>query len=364
MSYHRFIGLVFLGAFIVVASVCGLLFAYDPLQFWHKPWLRPNGFSKEMRQQIKGMILHYDFDSVIMGDSMTLNVPADYLDYKVGGKWINLSASGTSITEKYVFLKYLFRHKKIKAVYNGFGPHIDDEPDMSEFDFLYDENPFNDMKYYINRKFITCALEWSSKTKCYFKKELKTFTNVMNDYNITRRFGGFLHWFDSKEEMQKRLTYLEKISKQKFELKPFSGSLQKDQKMINEKVFSLVAAHPETKFYFVIPSFSIYHYRTMPPQDYSKWEAILRWFILESQKYPNVSIYSAGNTDYVKDLAHYTDSVHHDMLMNVQQVDLIAKHQTLNAKNMDSYFRSLQQSIQDYDFNPLIHQLKEAIKPL
>lgn len=370
MNNKRFLSYSFGLTFLMMLGVCGLLFAYDALLFWHKPWGREMRFSQEMRQQIKGIIKHFDFDSIIVGDSLTEAVPAGYLDEKVGGKWVNLSAPGTSFYEKYIFLNYASRHKNIKAIFYGFGSHgsvdIDEIEDVSGYDFLYDENPFNDMQYYINRKFLSCALTWSSSTKCLkFPGDLENLRNWMSDGHATRYLGGYLKWFgNNKEAIKNEIARLDKAIKKGYELKPYTQSLEKNKAYIRKWLFSLIKAHPQTKFYLVLPTFSLYHYRLVDSSYYAKWEAIIRWLVQESEGYSNVEIYSLATSSYASDLANYKDAIHHEMTMDVMQVDAIAQKNRLDSKNISSFLLDLETQIKNYDLESLKDSLEKRLKEL
>ena len=370
MSNKRFLSYVFSLAFLMMLGVCALLFAYDALAFWHKPWGREMRFSQEMRQQIKGIIKHFDFDSIIVGDSLTEAVPAGYLDQKVGGNWVNLSAPGTSFYEKYIFLNYAFNHKDIKAIFYGFGSHgsvdIDEVEDVSNYDFLYDENPFNDMKYYINRKFLSCALTWSSSAKCLkFPNDLENLRNWMSDDNATKHLGGYLKWFgDNKEALKNEIAKLDAAIKKGYEIKPYKESLDKNKAYIKKWLFSLIQAHPQTRFYLVLPTFSLYHYRLTDPSYYAKWEAIIRWLVQESKDYKNIEIYSLATLPYANDLANYKDAIHHEMTMDVMQVDAIASKAKLDSSNVSSFLSKLESQIKNYDLQGLKNSLEKRLKEL
>lgn len=71
-------------AFIVVA-LSTLLYIYDPLMLYHKPYFRKETFSTDMRVQAKAIIDNYDFDSIIIGSSILENTSAKEANDKLGG---------------------------------------------------------------------------------------------------------------------------------------------------------------------------------------------------------------------------------------------------------------------------------------
>ncbi len=101
---------------ILFSLFFGLLYIYDPMQIFHKPWGRPITFSKNMRQQAAGIINNYSFDSIILGTSMLENTSSKEASKLFGGKFINISLSGSSFYERSYILKYALRKKNIKTV--------------------------------------------------------------------------------------------------------------------------------------------------------------------------------------------------------------------------------------------------------
>ena len=116
MSYFRFV--VYWFAFFILLSVLslGLIYMYDPMQIFHKPYFRETTFLMDMRRQALGIIKHYDFDSYILGTSMLENTSAKEANEKLGGNWVNISLSGSVFNERAVILNYLFAHKQPQSI--------------------------------------------------------------------------------------------------------------------------------------------------------------------------------------------------------------------------------------------------------
>ena len=65
MSYKKYLFLAFVIPLPFLLAYIILLYVYDPLQIYHKPYFRETTFSNNMRMQDKGIIAYYDFDSFI-----------------------------------------------------------------------------------------------------------------------------------------------------------------------------------------------------------------------------------------------------------------------------------------------------------
>jgi hypothetical protein len=56
-----------------------------------------------MRQQAAGIINNYEFDSIILGTSMLENTSAKEAGEKLGGKFMNISLSGSNFTKEVLY---------------------------------------------------------------------------------------------------------------------------------------------------------------------------------------------------------------------------------------------------------------------
>lgn len=190
--------------FFAMACLFALLYIYDPLQIYHKPYFREISFSDDMRVQDKGIIKHYDFDSFILGTSMVMSTSAREAGEKLGGKWVNVSLAGGSFNQRAVILRYIYAQKpEVKRVIWSLDivQTTDTKPAQTEsFDFLYDKNELDDIRIYVNKKFISCALSFSKAEKCVGKKDLETLIYWATRPEQVRKFGGFENWLKNSKE--------------------------------------------------------------------------------------------------------------------------------------------------------------------
>ena len=148
-----FISLLYPLPFVVI--LLGLLYIYDPFQIFHKPYFREATFFTDMRKQALGIIKHYKFDSYIIGTSMLENTDSKEATSKLNSddKWINISLSGSTFNERAIVLDYIFQNQNPKhIIYSLDGYHIVNSNNKSnlDWDFLYNNNLYDDIKIYMN----------------------------------------------------------------------------------------------------------------------------------------------------------------------------------------------------------------------
>lgn len=367
---------LFICAFILI-PLCALLYVYDPLMFYHKPYFRKETFSKDMRVQAKAIIDSYDFNSLIIGTSMLENTSAKEADIKLKDKWVNLSLSGSYANERAVILNYIFKKKEIKNIIYSLDVFLADKiVNTSSFEKIYSTDNtdfFAPLGIYINLrkpKFMLCALTYSTKEKCVGKEQdigkLLSWIGECSQY-----FGGFENW---KKYYQKE-NYL-KIKTQILDSKndfnpPKNIDIEKNKAILQEYLLSFISKNKDTNFYLVIPTYSRLNYRIDNDKQYfyfnkgfslfSKYRALIKWLVLETSKYPNVKIYGFDDLNYADNIANYKDPQHYNTNMNSMQLDAI-KNDThiLTPKNVDKYFQTMEEKIRAFDLKPFIQEvLKE-----
>lgn len=361
LSPKQFIFGVCLIPLPVVVVLFGILWLYDPLQLFHKPIFRETTFFGDMRLAARGIIRYYDFDSVILGTSMLENTSAKEAGEKLGGKWVNLSLINSSYDERAVVLEYLFGYKKPqKIIYSLESFTIASIKDSSKFDYLYDENPLDDFKVYLNDKFILCALAWRESKDCT-GRDLEELLKWSNHEDLKILFGGFEKWL--KYGKKETIAMLKNIKDIPFVVKKDNFDLEKQRSYIQTYVLDFVAENPQTQFYFIVPTYSRLSYRIgsgdFDNKTFYNRALNLKWFVQELEKYPNAKIYGFDTLDYADDVANYKDFAHYNVDMNSLHLDSIRgeKH-ILDSNNIDSYLKVMEDKIKNYDLKPFIEKVK------
>ncbi|MCI2235391.1 hypothetical protein MKD52_00860 [Helicobacter sp. CaF467b] len=374
MSYFRFV-VYWFGCFILLSVLSlGLIYMYDPMQIFHKPYFRETTFLMDMRRQALGIIKHYDFDSYILGTSMLENTSAKEANEKLGGNWVNISLSGSVFNERAVILNYLFAHKQPQSIlYSLDGSAVVNArlKNVDSFGYLYDDDTFNDIKVYLNKKTIICALTFSEKEECIGKTfDGDSIVSWIIYEKIRKGFGGIENLIKYDKHSQDQYT----IDRLKYYQSNVLNSqnivdISKQKEYIQKYLLSFMEKYPQTHFYIIIPAYSRLFYRKEMEKGYFKnnsiyfytWKEILTWLIKETSHYSNVTFYGFDTLDYADNIANYKDSTHYNIDMNSLQLDSIQnKKHILTPDNIESYFDIFEQKIQDYDLTPLINIIKDS----
>ena len=112
-----------------------------------------------------------------------------------------------------------------------------------------------------------------------------------------------------------------------------------------------------------MPTYSRLGYRTenfsVDSKSFYNRALNLKWFVQELEKYPNAKIYGFDALDYADDIANYIDFLHYNTDMNSLHLDSIKQRKhILDSNNIDSYLRTMEDKIKNYDLKPFIEKVK------
>ena len=248
MSYFRFI--VYSFAFFILLSFLslGLIYFYDPMQIFHKSFLKEERFFGEMRLGARAIIRHYNFDSYILGTSMLQNTSAKEANRKLGGNWVNISPAASTTKERGIILNYLFRYQNPKTLIYSLDAFSDEVSTKPNFQLLYDESLLNDFEAYLNDRFIICTLTFSQKEKCIGKENLETLLQWIREEKHQKRLGGFENWIKYNPDIfkQESLKSLPQSKPVEFDLDRIDVS--KEQELLETFLLSFIKNIPIPNF--------------------------------------------------------------------------------------------------------------------
>ncbi|MDT3428910.1 hypothetical protein J2Z22_004505 [Paenibacillus forsythiae] len=313
-----------MGYFVLFTLILAVLMALfiiivDPLQFYHRAtWYSPV-FSKQERYQNPGLAKNFDYDTIIIGTSMTENFLPSEVSQSLGGKAMKLSIEGSTAEEHYKIAKLALKTGKVKKVLWGldyFSLKNNTEEEQQTFPhYLYDDKLWNDYKYIFNSSVY-------AQFAISIKDMLQGKTNDLEHLN---------NWNDestfSKERTAK--SYYDHSASE-----VYFGMNEEDipvlQQRFNTYVGQLLADYPDVQFYFYYPPYSVMRqaawYNTNPKRFNNQLE-MRKWMFQQINKHPNAMLYDfQSEADWTFNLDLYKDISHHSGAVNSRIVRSIGKN--------------------------------------
>ena len=127
--------------------------AIDPLFQYHQPWFGLKPVVTDERYQNAGIAKTFDFENVIIGNSLAENFYVSDVEKVFGGKTVKLTAAG-SHTSDWKYTLDILKDRKPNTILINLDPYImNTDPENLKHElpkFLYDYNYLNDVNYLLN----------------------------------------------------------------------------------------------------------------------------------------------------------------------------------------------------------------------
>lgn len=344
-QFQKWLGICGVTALILLLGVAGLVIYVDPFFQYHKPL---QGFPYLVDNQINqnpGMAKHMEYDSVILGSSMTVNFNTNWFQEELDLNTLKLSYSGAYPKDQSNIMKLVFDSENdVKAVFLGIDV-ITYSGDVEETkypipEYLYDQNPFNDIQYLWNKdvvlNYILRPMADPDKT------DLATmYASWWTDdyYNIQ----WVMHNYEPPEAVLKE--------------QPKDYYTEGILRNMEANILPFIEAHPDTEFYIFYPPYSILFWNDVITTN--QLQATLEEYRLISELllgYDNVKLFFFPSEEWiVTDLNHYADYTHYHPDFNHYMTECFADG-TCEVKSMEEVeacLTRIEKMVNAFDFQEL-----------
>lgn len=346
--------LIVIAAFLVLTG--GLVAYLDPFFHYHAPLEGWYYELSDQRSQNDGITKHFTYDAVITGTSMAENFRTSEYDALFGTQSVKLPYPGATFKEINDNLKVAFAtHDGIRYVLRPLDySHITEDKDalredMGEYpSYLYDDNLFNDVKYFYNRDVFTYYLVPMIGRK------------LRGDAGGVTSFDAY-GW--TGEDTYSREACLDGITE--FGTAEEQEHLSEEElRMIRENmeqnVISLAQEHPETTFQYFFPPYSAAWWGKLKEQGtlLKQIEASRMAAEMMLEECSNIEVYSFNtNTGLVFNLDNYKDTGHYSPDVNSQILQWISSGEyRVTQENLEDYFRQEEDIYLNYDYPQLLEE--------
>ena len=344
------------GTAAALAAICMLtVYLLDPFYHYHKPWFGLKAVLNEKEYQVPGSLRHFDYDSVLVGSSVVENNDNRWFDEAFGGTTIKAVRSYGGIADLVWYLNLAFESReqkgeKIRRVFFNLDPASLTQEAQTTFEasgcpmYLYDRNPFNDVKYLLNK---TVLLE---------KIPYELAQSLSSEYNENLSY----NWAEGKDFSENGvLTHYYRV---KEEAVPLPGDAKKKELEDNLALLCrVVEDHPDTEFYFFLPPYSMIWW------DDAARNGLKEVYLYDEQQaagrlleYDNVRFFDFQNKEeIVTDLNRYMDTVHFDPEVNRTMCEAMAAGSSeVTTENLEDTFAATRTLMEQYE-QEVIPELEE-----
>ncbi len=331
---------------LTITLLCSVLVVYlDPFFHYHKPL---SAFAYDINNQSyqnPGIVRHFDYNSLICGSSMVELLLPSQFEQELGLQAVKVPYSGGTTKNMNIIVEQAFQHHSdLKYIFWGLDLYaLNAEKDALKMDlpqYLYDDNPFTDLSYLLNKEVLFT--------------EIPHLLDSAVEKDTT--FDAAYNWWDENKNRYNKNTVLSYLDI------PIGTERQADIPAelsdhvisnVQENILPLVIQHPDTEFVFFVPPYSIlYWHSDLISGRLQSSVANLDYAVTELLPYDNVSVFFFPDmTENTQNLYQYMDLMHYSPKVAADMVHCFStmEHQ-LNTANKEAVFQNFVHSVETFDY--------------
>ncbi len=299
-AFRRLIG--YLAGGLVATAI--IVFCVDPFYHYHDAWFGLPVVLENAVYQTSGAARNFQYDSVIIGTSMTENFHAKWFDEVMGWDTVKLSYSGARTDDLKAILEQVYSReespKNIVMDVNTYQLTVD--PDSAYAvrpKYLYDRKLITDVSYLYNQDVFLAVMNR------IIDKLSGRESNLDDAYT----------WEEEELFSREKTLKAERQSRASIEQSIQSG-IEPDSLDICDRnldnVLPFIEAHPETDFYIFYPPYSmLYWEREIMNDNLEQMLTVFARSIERLLQYENVKVfYFQNEKEIISNLDNYRDYTH------------------------------------------------------
>ena len=318
----------------------------DPFFHYHAPI---KAFPYVVDDQVDmnpGLAAHMDYDSVLLGSSMTVAFDTDWFAEDMGLKTQKLSYNGAYPKDQAIIMDKIFKAKGdgVKQVFLGIDElNYSSDTEQTKFpptDYIYDDNILNDVKYIWNKTVIldyvikplidrSDASEWNKIYEPWWQPMHYNLANVRL-------------YYEPAPEIP--------------DTTPVEDYIAGIEANLDTDILPYIEAHPNTRYTIFYPPYSILYWYDAKRKDQidsivAKYDYMTRRLL----EYDNVEVYFFQNDEEkVCDFDNYADYTHYSPEVCHYMVDCMAHgDRRVTLDNLDEELEALRDMAENYDYDSI-----------
>ncbi|WP_026506455.1 hypothetical protein [Butyrivibrio sp. MC2013] len=339
---------------LALLLIIALLVVYvDPFFHYHEPLAGFPYFIDNQLSQNPGMAARMNYDSCIIGSSMTVNFNTNDFREELGLDTIKLSYSGALPRDDKNILAIVFDKDSlsygrngIKAVFMAMDPIVmTADTDATKYplpEYLYDDNYINDIKYLFNKDVL-------------FRYILKPFVQKQGSDLATIYYS----WWTPEYYDESWVMHNYQPAKEADEETPEDAYIERTLANMETNILPFIRDNPDTRFYIFLPAYSVLHWYDVSKERHLDATLAQVAYIGEMlMEYDNVELYDfMTDEETVTNINNYADIIHFRPEYNSYMVSCFASgERRLEKGDMERVCNDMRQIISGYDYQALFER--------
>lgn len=341
-KYKGYIRIFFILFLLLILFAMLTVVVIDPFFHYHKPIKGVNYIIDNQISQNPGIAKHFDYDSVILGSSMTVNFDTDLFEQTMDLNTVKLSYNAAYPKDNDNIMRLVERSpNQLKQVFLGIDIYTyKADPGITAYpvpEYLYDDSVLNDVSYLLNKDVILDYV---------LMPQIKRENTPLNE----------IYWFwrnvpCGEEQVAASYQRPEEV----VEMLPADTYRDNIEENMHTYILPYVESMPDTQFTVFFPPYSILYWYTRYADGNLSAELEGEKQIMELLlSYPNVRVYYFQNDyDFITDLNNYSDYTHYTHEMNDRMTLWFSEENCpyeVTAENYEEVLKAMEEWLEQCDY--------------
>ena len=343
---RRFL-LTFFAVFLSLTAIfAGVTALADPYYHYHGPIAGLPLWLEDGRYQSVGAAENLDYENILLGTSVTANFDASQFDDALPGRTQKLILLGGYFSEFFRPLDRALETHDVQQIFWGVDANcwrrLDAENTWEEPEYLFDKNPWNDVRYLLNKD----TFFW------YIPDIIRAART--GDYDESA--GGFTWGGDQVWSRETALAVYQRPEKTEEKQPP--NSLLPAARENLENVLARVEANPQITFTFFLAPYSILSWDKLDREGELEAMLVMQEEVLTAlTAQPNARVfYFMDDLELITNLDNYCDEVHYSQTVCRELARRLLEEEPLRPEEVGPRLEAFGAFLAGYDFDSLFRQ--------
>ncbi|MCM1386104.1 MAG: hypothetical protein NC231_02155 [Bacillus sp. (in: Bacteria)] len=330
---------------LLLIGVAALVVYIDPFFHYHAPLADFPYLVDNQLSQNPGMARNMEYDSVILGSSMTVNFNTHWFEELMGLDTIKLNYSGAYPKDQSNIMKIIFdSDNQVDAVFLG----VDvmtytggvDETKYPIPEYLYDDKYGNDIQYLFNKDVL-----------------LNYILRPMADPEKTDLATVYASWWTDEYYNKQWVMHNYEQPGRVETTTPADAYLESVEKNLTTNICPYIEKNSDTVFYIFFPPYSILYWNDVICENHLEATMEEYRYIAERMlAYDNVRLFFFPNQEWiVTNLDNYADYTHYHRDINYYMTECFANGdcEITSKEEIEQALGKMRLLVDDFDFEEL-----------
>lgn len=344
MSAKRFVTILIVLPLLALLCCAGIVYAIDPAMQYHAPFFGISQIYNDERSQNAGLAKSADYDTIILGSSVTSNFRVSWFEEAFGCKAVKLCYPGGTFSDYDAVLETAYRSHDVKTVFWCVDPQLLVQAPGNPTplpDYLYDDSLWNDYKYLLNKDVL--LKQCAPAVLATLRGEQPSYDEAFvwdhgYEYSVVKATESYDR--PAMSAVQYPADYYDAVAAENWAI-----------------LDKWIEGHPETTFYLYFPPYSTLYLDQQ--LRLGMREPTRKMLSATMQRYmdrENVRFYNFLVDPVTTNFDNYTDMVHYRSEVNRYLVNYMAENEPYDAERLQWFISALDYRADHYKFDTLFSE--------